>query len=161
MSNIKLGLGPVSLQKSLLVGVHIRGGDMQSEESKSRGYKVPHQSYYLKAIIYFLVKFKSVHFLVISDDRKYCKTIMDPVPKALYTLYGDISASTGPLEDLTAMSVCDHVIGSVGTYSWWWAAWLAGGQVVMFNSSVLLNSQVGYGFNKDDYFPVEWHLMGN
>ncbi|XP_060587992.1 uncharacterized protein LOC132743491 [Ruditapes philippinarum] len=57
--------------------------------------------------------------------------------------------------DLAAMSLCDHMIISVGTFGWW-GGWLAGGSVIYFNGYPKPGSEISKYFVKDDFYPPFW-----
>ena len=85
--------------------------------------------HYLQAMLHFLRRYPTAHFLVMSDDRDWCRSQLAPASLApLVTVPGGPRSAPG---DLAALSLCNHTIASVGTYSWW-GAWLAGGDVVMY-----------------------------
>ena len=145
-----------------LVGIHVRGNDMRSLTNQNMGFCSPHTSYFAKAMLYFTQKYSHCHFVIVTDDVKWSREIFARLSPLLHTFYTDIAgtATTRDVEDLAVLSGCRHVIGSVGTYSWW-GAWLAGGEVVMYNHPVLPRSNVGIGFLAEDFFPPEWNLIGD
>ena len=144
-----------------IIGVQIRGNDMRSSDSKKKGYQVPTKQYFIKAALYFTLKYPNSHFVIVSDDLNWSKEIFGDIPSRLYTIYQDaVPYRTSVDEDLTVLASCEHTIGSVGTFCWW-GAWLCGGEVIMYDSPVKPRSEVGQGFSLKDFFPPEWNLMGD
>lgn len=136
--NIPLNLGkytkdnvPHSYLKSLLInppsdlkpvtwiGIHIRRGDFLTI------FKINTSVEYLTwAMNYYRRKYVNCRFVVASDDKKYVETTLGNNTDIFITPL-DFSAG----DDLAAMGLCEHMIITAGTYGWW-AAWLAGGDVV-------------------------------
>ena len=59
--------------------------------------------------------------------------------------------------ELATVTMCDHFITTVGTFSWW-AGWLTGGEVVYFKWPTKEGSRYRKGFSTDymDFFPSRW-----
>ena len=68
------------------------------------------------------------------------------------------SSSNDDLLELALLTLCDHTIMSVGTFSWW-AAFLAGGDVVYYKNHILPNTRVGSFYNDTQYFLPHWKPM--
>ena len=82
-----------------------------------------------QAMLHYVKKYPNVHFLVISDDLPWCRDHLLPSPLAPVVTVPPVARSAPT--DLAVLSLCNHTIGSVGTFSWW-AGWLAGGEVIMY-----------------------------
>ncbi|KAJ8318969.1 hypothetical protein KUTeg_004060 [Tegillarca granosa] len=105
-----------------LVGIHVRRGD---KLNTNRGDQVASKGYIEKAIKHYQSVYSNVFFLVCSDTIEWCRKNIDSKINVEF-----IENNTKEV-DLSILAGCDHVIQTVGTFSWW-AAWLAGGTSVYF-----------------------------
>jgi galactoside 2-L-fucosyltransferase 1/2 len=115
-------LGSRTAHTGTIVGVHVRGTDMNTTYIQKKGHGTPPPSYFHKAMDYFRNLYKNVHFVVCSDD----------IPWTVRHLSGsDIKFSHNNTMDvdLAILASCDHVIISRGTFSFW-AGWLCRGTTV-------------------------------
>lgn len=102
--------------------------------------------YIEKAKNIFINKYKKVQFLVVSDDKEWCrKNLKDVI----------ISTLTDPGDEMALMKLSDHVIITVGTFGWW-GAWLSGGTTVYLRSFAKPGSKIASGINEKDVFPSSW-----
>ena len=92
-----------------LVAVHVRRGDLRFIDKGRR--LLP-----LDRILEAMGRFSGCDFLVFSDELDWCRMFIKG-PNVIYS-----SFSTA-IEDLFAMSVCDHQVIGPSTFAWW-AAWL-------------------------------------
>jgi galactoside 2-L-fucosyltransferase 1/2 len=60
--------------------------------------------------------------------------------------------------DLAVLSQCNHTIMTIGTFSWW-AAFLAGGDVVYYSQWPSVGSILYQMFNQSDFFMNNWIAM--
>ena len=134
------------------VGIHVRRGDIVTASDIIRkGYNTPSQQYYLKAMEHFKSRHESVKFIIVTDTPDWVKTHIS----------GDnvLLAKGNPAGvDLAILSLCDHVIMSVGTFGWW-GAWLAGGNTVYYDRWPLRGSYLAGQVKAEDYFPPHWTPM--
>jgi galactoside 2-L-fucosyltransferase 1/2 len=87
------------------VGIHIR-----------QVRTVSSVQYILKAMSYFTEKYHSVVFVIVSDDRPFCKSEFGKRNDVLFTpVLFDAAA------DLATITRCNHAIITVGTFGWWGA----------------------------------------
>src|SRR5262249_43268992 len=92
-----------------LVAVHVRRGDFQFFAGGK--YLLP-----VERIFDGMSRFHDCDFLIFSDDLGWCRECIRG-PDIIYSPF------TTAIEDLFAMSICDHhVIG--GSSFAWWATWL-------------------------------------
>ena len=105
-----------------LVGIHVRRGDFLKEVNIKLGRYIVGVDFLAKAKEYFRRKYTDAVFIVISDDMKWCKENIADNNTLLSTF-------KTPIIDMALMTLCDHMIMSTGTFSWW-CAWLCGGTVV-------------------------------
>jgi len=60
--------------------------------------------------------------------------------------------------DLALLSLADHSIITVGTFSWW-AGWLAGGNVIYYGKFPRKDSRLShaaFSTHLKDYYPQDW-----
>ncbi|GAB1602486.1 galactoside 2-alpha-L-fucosyltransferase 3-like [Argonauta hians] len=135
-----------------LVGVHVRRGDLLKKKAIKYGYKIAPASYFKKAMDYYRKHFQNIIFIVCSDNIGWSATNLGH--ESTYYVHDKSYI------DLAVLSLCNHSIMSVGSYSWW-AAWLANGQTVYYPYPFQKNSALQNKFSehKHDYFPFHWLPM--
>ncbi|KAK2165068.1 hypothetical protein LSH36_55g04022 [Paralvinella palmiformis] len=136
------------------IGIHVRRGDILSEEFDKFGYAVPDAAYIERAMRYFECNrtAKKPHFLVVSNDVDWCVNNIR-TRRRLVTF----SRGNDAITDMALLASCDHVVMTVGTFGWW-AAWLSGGQVVYYKNFPRNGSSLERSFSptKVDYFLPNW-----
>ena len=144
------------LANSIWIGIHVRRGDIIKRKKLTEvGRITPRLSYYKNAITYFKDKYphKNIILIVCGNDPKWNTENIAP-------LHNDVIISRGntPCVDLAILSVCDHVIQSVGTFSWW-AAYLSENESVYSAKVFAEGSRLDRQLNKTDYFLPHWIPM--
>ncbi|OWF52799.1 Galactoside 2-alpha-L-fucosyltransferase 2 [Mizuhopecten yessoensis] len=140
--------------KVTLVGVHVRRGDYLDKEKKNFGYRVATEDYFKRTMSFFRSKYENVLFLVFTNpvdkDMTWCKSNLKS--NDVIFMFGNPRAV-----DLCILTLCDHVITSVGTFGWW-AAFLNNGTKTYFRDNVKYGSDYGKCFqdNGIDYFYPGW-----
>ncbi|XP_062585015.1 galactoside alpha-(1,2)-fucosyltransferase 2-like [Saccostrea cucullata] len=129
------------------IAVHVRRGDMVDS---GHGYLVATKEYFEKAFQYFR-SYSSPIFVVCSNGLTWSKANM---PKNFTVEFIDRNS---PEEDLALMASCDHVISSVGSYSWW-AGWFTNGTVTYYKWPIVEKSKRRIAYSSDfmDYFYPHW-----
>ena len=90
--------------------IHVRRGDYLNSDL----YSFDADKYYKLAIQHILSVTPNAHFIIVSDDIKYCKTY--PVFNNIYKTFLDLPV----LETLYLMSLCEKGgICANSTFSWW------------------------------------------
>ena len=112
--------------------------------------------YIIDSMAYFAGNYKKVHFIIISDDRMYCAKAFGNKTNVLFT-----PVSFDRVDDMAVVTLCDHVIITVGTFGWW-TAFLLGNKT----GKVLTDSKPDYSAldvdcNAADFFPVWYSFLGN
>ena len=100
---------------------------------------------------HFRAKYKNVVFIAVSEHKHYIKK----------NIVGDdvlYSTSRSDILELTLLTLCDHTIMSVGTFSWW-AAYLAGGDVVYYKDHMPKTGRLSSFHNDFQFFLPEWKAM--
>ena len=140
----------IGSQKPVVVGVHLRRGDLLAEEHVKRNAVVVAPPHYIhNAVDFILAKFKNAIFLVCSDSMDYAKEVMK---------YRNITTKfvhNAPVQDLATLSSCDHVICTFGSFGWW-SGFLSRGVVVYFKSPFREGTFERGEYNYDDYFYPDW-----
>ena len=134
----------------IYIGVHVRRGDI----AEKKGYNTASVSYIQNAMRYYTTKYSNIHFIVCSDDLGWCKR------QELFTSAQGYTVSFCPRwhsesHDLALLSSLNHSVITVGTFGWW-AAWLAGGDVVYYPTPYNNNAHMFKNFNAEDFFPPHW-----
>jgi galactoside 2-L-fucosyltransferase 1/2 len=137
----------------VLVGIHVRRTDI----ARDRSYRNPPTSYYQRAMEYFRFKYNTgthiVKFIIASDDKAWCAR--QPMFMQDNTIL-IIPDTYDPVTEMAVLSHCHHVILSIGTFGWW-AAYLAGGNVIYWNNVFDMNHEKHKGLlNLSDYYPANW-----
>ena len=140
----------------LRVAIHVRRGDVLSDNNVKFGRTTPDERYFAHAMRYFVDRFDRVQFIVASNDITWCRQKLSNVTMALrhrvkVTLLSSLSAS----KDFAVLASCEHVIISTGTYGWW-AAWLARGITIYYADWPRKGSDLAKKFTREDFFPPNW-----
>lgn len=170
-----------AVREVLVVGVHVRRGDMASPKLQSQGYTPPGPSYFYKAMAYItqlLPSKKHIVFLISSDDITWChkylsghtlfnrgyqhsspnvthKTDQQYITSNRTSFNTDFTDTGSYVVDLAILSLCDHMIISAGSYGWW-AAWLAGGITIYYEDWPKPDSMLRGYFKATDYYYPDW-----
>ncbi|XP_005095554.1 galactoside alpha-(1,2)-fucosyltransferase 1 isoform X2 [Aplysia californica] len=121
----------------ITVGVHVRRGDKLTRKELTLGEVIPTRSYFRKAMDWMRDKHGHVVFLVATDDTVWTKANVLGSDVVLLPL---ASADV----HMAALSKCNHVIMSVGTFGWW-AGYFSDGDVIYFNTTMKTGSPKSRG----------------
>ena len=141
-------------ESKTLIGVHVRRGDFLNPIEQWAGRVVASRQYIEKALYFFRQRHKNAQFIVCSDDMGWSKENV---------LGSDViySPFTEEFIDMAIMSMCDHMIITVGTFGWW-GGWLSGGTVVYLQDFPRPGSFLHKDPNfKEKYYPPHWIGMTN
>ena len=136
------------------VGVHVRRADVILADDIVRlGYEAADADYLNRAMGLFrannTLNIKHI-FVVCSDDLTWSKEQLSHHDDVIF------SDPTHSAEvDLALLSLCDHMIMTVGTFGWW-AGWLSNGTTVYYSKWPRENSRLSRMVRKQDYFPPSW-----
>ena len=133
----------------ILVGVHIRRGDINSARLRL-GFTLAPKTYIIKAMDYFTKKFSNVIFLICSDSMYWVKNNFNST-NIFY------SEGNSPEVDLSILASCNHSVMTVGTFGWW-GSFLAGGETVYYKHASRDGSWLRKQYSSDysDYFYPGW-----
>lgn len=158
-SAVKENYGPdAHTYDVILIGVHIRVGDMMLDANIARGYTVASLHYFTAAVEWFQHRFprEQLLFVLATDDRKWCR---DNFPYMSLGKLPVVNTALGPdVQDLAILAACNHTIITVGSFGWW-AAWLSGGITVYYHNFPRFNSSLAREYVLDDYYPDSWIAM--
>lgn len=140
-----------------VVGIHVRHGDITiNRQQIQMGYQTPPVEYYVRAMLYFRRRYGHVFYVITTDSRKY---VMNYLLPACFRIGARCHLTKNNVfVDLAILASCDHVIMSVGTFGWW-AAWLAGGEVVYYKYPAREGSVLRKYMNYSDFYPDRWIAM--
>lgn len=120
-----LGKMAATTGASVYVGVHVRRTDYCGWLKAFRGKEFDRE-YIVKAMNYFKQRYDRPLFLVVSDDRKWCRRQFGGLADVVIT-----EEPPEPAYDLALLASCHHSIITYGTFGFW-AAYLAGGHTVYY-----------------------------
>lgn len=129
-----------------VVCIHIRRGDFTESRHERLGYITANITYIKKARAFYAKKYVNITFIAVSDDKAWCRENINNII---------LSPFNDPGDDMCLLMLCDHVIVTSGTFGWW-GAWLSGGTTVYFNRYPVPGSNLSLGFNRQDYYPLDW-----
>lgn len=128
-----------------VIGIHVRRGDMVNNKL---GFQVATLDYIKTAIAVYRNTFQNLAFVVTSNDISWCK-------KNLAADSTFVFFHNRPEVDMAVLSLCDHIIMTVGTYGWW-AAWLSGGNVTYYKAPARKGTWWDNKLSIVDHFPPHW-----
>lgn len=140
-------------QDPTYVGVHVRRGDYIRKMRVVYKGVVADRAYLKSAIGYFRKRYREPIFVVVSDDMQWCRRNIDTSPGDVYFAGQGTSTSAG--RDLALLAHCNHTIMTVGTFGFW-AAYLAGGEVVYLSNYTLPNSPRLRGPGLKAFYLPQW-----
>lgn len=154
----------ISMSKVILVGVHVHRSNRVKDAARVQGYQVAPKEYFHRAMDHFRKKYqngprsgsKSVLFIVVSEDHAWVnQNLLGPKFKDVIVV-----PSHEPETDMALLTLLDHVITSVGSFSWW-VAYLNKGDVVYYKYPIAKVSSLmaDYGGTLCNYFSSSWKAM--
>jgi hypothetical protein len=93
------------------VAVHIRSTDYKEWVILGKKDATLSLEWYKKAIIYAVKNLKNPEFIFFTDDEKYVRSLDLSIPINIFK-------GGNPVDDLIAMSLCDHAIISPSSFSY-------------------------------------------
>ena len=129
------------------IGIHVRRGDFLRADYIQDGRVVANANYISKAMTFYRKSYVRTHFVVCGDDVQWCR-------KNIRSSDVTFSEFKDPVLDMAILSMCDHAIITVGTFSWW-AGFLSGGTVVYLNDYPRHGSHLERFAPKEIYYPPE------
>lgn len=148
------GAAEIDANSVRFVGVHVRRGDFLDSVNVERGYTVADATFLAKAARYYEGKYRTVIFVVCSDDVEWTRRNFHPMVGMV--VYSEFKRA--PFHDLCLLSRCNHSIITVGTFGWW-GAWLADGETVYYKEYPRYGSELKEEFRMGDYYDRRWIAM--
>lgn len=143
-------------QNSILIGAHMRRGDILQPALVDKGYLPATKVYLNNAIMHFESRFneseKTLIFLVLGNDYEW-NLKNAPIRKNLVV----VKPKSRTL-DLCILSKCNHTILSTGTYGWW-AAFLAAGEATYMKDQCRPGSRLCKEISINDYINPSWNWV--
>lgn len=139
-------------ERPVLVGVHVRRGDMMDDKTFiDFGYKVADVAYIKTAMAYFRQKYANIIFIVSSNDLKWVKDNLGTMPNT-YIVEGNTAVT-----DMALLSLTNHTIMTVGTFGWW-ISFLTNGHTVHYKYPFVPGSPLSKQFkgNTDTHLFPQW-----
>ena len=141
----------ISSKDIVVIGIHFRLGDVLTEYGVRPPFK-----YFYNAVDFYKRKYRHVHFILTTDNKKLLKSAKYfPTDIAHVTMSPFLSYQN----DFALMTLCDHMIITIGTFSWW-AGYLANGDVVYYDQMSSEGFKPRNGFREDDFYPKGWIKLG-
>ncbi|GAV04408.1 hypothetical protein RvY_14690 [Ramazzottius varieornatus] len=141
---------PSSQRPTSLIGIHVRRGDILQPGHRNYGHRPGSKQYFEHALDIMNRTHHPAVFIVITNDLPWCRKVfanmsnvilMDPAP---------------PPVDMTMLSLCDHLILSVGTFGWWSAYLSDSRDVLYYKDWPRPLSRLASEYNSNDYFMPHW-----
>ncbi|UYV62028.1 K02A2.6-like [Cordylochernes scorpioides] len=127
VENYLVELSLVYGQSTTFVSIHVRRTDYNEWLKRPiRRGRLVDMKYFNLAMKYFEDKYEKVVFVVVSDDRKWCKENFGNKSNAVLA-----PPASEPAVDMALISRCHHHIMSYGSFGFW-GAYLGGGTTVFF-----------------------------
>ena len=130
------------------VGIHVRRGDRVTERMDSRGFIQPPIEFFYNAMNYFLERHERVQFIIASDDIPWCKKHL----KAEHIFYSGQRYTI----DMAIMSSCDHVVITLGSFSWW-VGWLNKGTTIYHVKFPPPGTWASFQHRRENWYPPDDH----
>ena len=142
---------PPGREKAKKIGIHVRLEDVVGNPYGRRAASV---SYLQKATDFMRKKYVDVVFIAACQDDKWCK---DNLKMSDVVISPPVSAGT----HMALLSLCDHMVMTVGTYGWM-GSWLSGGDVIYYTNYSVPHSHFQNEYNVPaDHFLPTWIPMGD
>lgn len=140
---------------AIIVGVHMRIGDLVDKRRLDYGYVMAKPNFYKAAIgkATQIINTTNIILMVASDTIQEAKKML--TSSNLTSIYRVHFLHGSAFEDFATLTKCDHTIISGGTYGWW-AAWLAGGKTFYHGNFSKPGSSFAKGFSNENFYCPDW-----
>ncbi|CAF1254208.1 unnamed protein product [Adineta steineri] len=132
------------------VGIHIRRGDFLLVRRTSSN------KYIFNAMSHFLVKYLSVIFIIVSDDKNYCRKTFGHNKNVIVT-----PDSFSAADDLAILTLCQHTILTAGTFGWWGSFLSQNRLGDVLTDSKADHTPIDSNCRQDDYFPSWFSFLNS
>ena len=132
------------------VGIHVRLTDMNNW-GRSKGLPLPPNAFFAKAMEYFIHKYHNVYFIICSDNTQWVSRNIQPQNITKQVVFSNFKKAE---LDLAMLTICDHVIITRGTFSWW-AGYLNKGTTIYYKDYASPNSIAAKYYKPLTYIPQD------
>jgi len=152
------------------IGVHVRRGDFLTETLIDYGLTTLTDTYLRDAMQYFIDRYQRVQFVIASEDQQWVRTSLRAMFNQSVALDAEnslildddvlvtLSQNQSAAVDFAALTMCDGLVISTGSFGWW-AAWLANKTTVYYANWPRKNSGLASVTDPATYFPHNWIPM--
>ena len=133
------------------VALHVRLGD----KIRHPIFYVASKSYVVKAMRYFTDRYNNVLFIACSDTQAWLEKSFAEYPNVLI-----LPATKDFRIHFTALTLCNHTIMTVGSFSFW-VAWFVKGTTIYYERQFKETSTQYKMANTSDMFLPHWIRMGD
>lgn len=157
----------LSQENCTIIAVHLRRGDFLNDFILAHGHTPASEDYLQRAVNFFETrlfdkaitpKSKCLAFVLFGNEYDWNSdaslniTLLHPKQSHFVLIDPE---KTSPEADMVAMSICDHIAISTGSYGWW-AAFFNRGLVTYQKEFARPNSSHFAEYEPDDYFLPHW-----
>lgn len=135
------------------VGVHVRRGDYVRKMRDDFMGVVADRAFLANATEYFRTRYQEAIFVVVSDDMPWCRKSIDASRGDVY--FAGQGVQDSPESDFALLAHCNHTIITIGNFGFW-AAYLAGGEVVYLANYTLPDSRLLRWFTAPSRYLPWW-----
>lgn len=134
-----------------IIAISIRRGDYVDNENY---YQLP-IDYYVHALYDQFDGFQDMaNVMIFSDDFEYCKLHLDALPNVVF-------AEGSAMEQLAAMTLCDHFIIANSTFSWWGAYLGEKETSLIVRPAYHFAGEMEKLYDWKDYYPNRWEVFNH
>ncbi|VDD86493.1 unnamed protein product [Enterobius vermicularis] len=87
---------------------------------------------------------------IAATAKKTCRLVLHEFSSDIFYL-----TNSSTEVDMATLTLCNHTIASVGTFSWW-IGYMTGGETVYYKGWPRKSSSLASKFVPADYFPSSW-----
>ena len=134
------------------IGLHIRRGDY-ARMNNTDVYIMPDEAYIENVFAFCNEKYESPIFIMVSSDQQWAIENFADVPNVIF------AGSNDKTTDMVILTMCDHVVLTMGTFGWW-GAFLGDSKTVLYPDIVYVKDNRAEVRKKNYYFP-SWTPIHN
>ncbi|OQV11546.1 putative Galactoside 2-alpha-L-fucosyltransferase 2 [Hypsibius exemplaris] len=140
------------------IGVHVRRGDILTEESQTYGFTAASDSYLLHLVQNLSITYRPAVVFVVSNDQPYCQGLLEGSFVFSNVVFVD---GNSPAADMALLTLMDHLILTVGSFSWWSAYLSDAKDIYYYERWPAERTIMAQGFSRRDYIPPSWKPLGD
>ncbi|CAF1404248.1 unnamed protein product [Adineta steineri] len=105
---------------------------------------------------HFQIKYHSVIFIIVSDDKNYCRKTFGHNKNVIVT-----PDSFSAADDLAILTLCQHTILTAGTFGWWGSFLSQNRLGDVLTDSKSDHTPIDSNCRQDDYFPSWFSFLNS